>query len=179
MDETIDKYVIFVIRKWSTVASQSAIFTSTLSKTEITLVMFCVIFLIHQNIKATKCNWFWVGSSGRMLIERVSKWTVSISTVRCVKEANLLDTHTHVIWSEIVWCWLMWEESVSHIHEALLCLSAVLHTSRLSSDLFVGETSYWRQQWTVSLLCLKIQTINVKANMANVDSVFAAASSVW
>lgn len=64
--------------------------------------MFCVIFLIHQNIKATRCNWFWVGSSGRMLIESVSRCTVSVSTVRYVKEANLLDTHTHVIWIELV-----------------------------------------------------------------------------
>lgn len=30
-------------------------------------------------------------------------------------------------------------------------VSAVLLTSRLSSDLSVGETSQWRQQWTVSL----------------------------
>ena len=69
--------------------------------------MFCVIFLTRQNIEAAKCNWFWVGSSGRMLIESVSRCAVSISTVRCVKEANLLDTQTHVIWIELVGCWLM------------------------------------------------------------------------
>lgn len=59
----------------------------------------------------------------------------------------------------------MQKESMNQCSLSLcLSLSAVLHTSYLSSDLCVGETSYWRQQRTVSF-----KTKNDKPNMTNAN----------
>lgn len=148
-----------------------------------TIGKYVIFFFFFVSIKGSNVKWY-LNLIPSPHIQ--SKWNYVCET------SSIFQNIKVAVWClkrQVCWSFESWHETCQHslIAERMMVvkymkccspsLSTVLHTPHLSSDLSVGETSHWRQQWTVSLLFLKM-TIKSSHSLLLVQG-WNGASSAW